>query len=427
MSDLEETEQPTLVPVLATDDLYDDPGEDWDGTATRTALSSGVEAAGLVPGTDLDAQVLNDLIGRIGQGLATILDSAAVNWTLPAEATGVSFAGFGNGLFAGPIVIPVANYSGYRRDVLGVYNDGGLYYSVDGRAWTNPGGIGFSGTGANGGLTAGGAEITGEGWNTWIVAYATESTTWKFRASGNVGASWFALGQLPSGIEGAAAHVMGYFDAAPDDGLSNSKFYFWCARSQLFYRSMEDLFSADTTDWTQITTSGFWTGAPPPSPTCFASAPAECAIGIAGSPYVISSSDGTTWAASGTGLSGSVSHLHWASAHNLWLAFTTDGKLWSAPAGMASWTERIALGTTPFALGSLGRVVVMTRAGMTLVSRDLTNVMRIPPDPSDDEWEFLLSFNGGLWMAKYDAAEDTTFELAMSQILPSALRKVKAW
>src|SRR5687768_17168916 len=72
--------QPLHVPILSSDgENYTAPGEGWDGSPTREPLSSGAEATGIAPDDDFFAQLYNDHIGRLGQGLATVIDSPALN------------------------------------------------------------------------------------------------------------------------------------------------------------------------------------------------------------------------------------------------------------------------------------------------------------------------------------------------------------
>lgn len=430
MSDLDELEQPLAIPRLGTDGTYDDPGEDWDGTETRTALSAGAEAAGLLPNTFLCGQLVNDQCGRLGDGLASIMDVAAVNWTEPRIAfeNYPIFSGAGNGLFGGPKVLPVSQHSTVqRRDWLGLLTESGLDASRDGYRWTNFGDMGFSGApgGAapalgHGGLAAGASDSV-----MWIVAFADETNTFKFRASGDLAVSFDPVGQLPAGAEGDETHVMGYFgDRA-----------FWCARSQLYYRTAAELVAGATTDWTRIITSGFWTGAPPSSPRCFATSPTECAIGIFGGPSVIRSADGVTWAAAGSGLSNAaIVDLHWCAARSIWIATTSAGDLYTAPAGMSAWT---ALSTYPPDIartGSLGRSVFALGGAWLYVTRDLENWARLSPEATPgnvNDWEFILPFNGAVWIAHQSpdagVTGDETLESAQSLVLPSALRKVHAF
>src|SRR5688572_24321252 len=120
MSDLDHIDaatQPLTIPVLGSQDgEYDAPGTDWDATPVRAALSGGAEAAGLAPNTDLDAQVLNDLVGRLGAGLASVIDAAALTWDPVVLAPTSVFGGdplIGQG---GPFVAPYSLGDDFRQE-----------------------------------------------------------------------------------------------------------------------------------------------------------------------------------------------------------------------------------------------------------------------------------------------------------------------
>lgn len=94
------------VPVIATDDLINDPGYTWDGTPTKVAIPDNQIAAGFLPGEAPAAQQLSWLFNRWGQFLE-YLDSieiqnvgSSASIAASGDFHGVAWDGFGRRLWA---------------------------------------------------------------------------------------------------------------------------------------------------------------------------------------------------------------------------------------------------------------------------------------------------------------------------------------
>lgn len=428
MGDLSRDEakiQPTLVPILSTPHSeYDAPGEAWNDAGTRAELSDGEEAIGLVPNTPLPAEVANDLLGRLGQGVATTLDFAAVNGWADTLAANTGEPNDNHwGTRAAVVVGPFGYYGGVYQELLLQFNPAKLFYSYDGHRWVDAGVHGLSGTPT--GFAVGHSVISSANYVSILGWDNTASGV--MRVSHNVGASWADAGNLPASYS-AGGNVGGFFN--PDhSGVGR---FFVCGPSQLYYSDHDDL----SGEWTRITTSSLgWTGAPPPAPLCFASSPTECAIGIDGAPSVIHSSDGNTWAPSAlsTDPGDGVKALHWSASHEKWIALTaSNNRILTSSAGFGVWAERAQITdananviTDLVDVCSLGRTVVVSAGGRLWVSRDLDNWRALPLKFTDDginadEWTWLRVFNGRLWAGrKRQVSGDASLEYAMSFTLPS--------
>jgi hypothetical protein len=191
--------QPPTIPVLGTPTgTYTAPGEDWDGEPVRVPLDDAAEAVGLVPNTDFEIERFNDIAGRLGQALSTIVDMAAINLSPVEYAVGdaPSFSGMGNSLRTEPFVAPGMWYSGQEREILCAFNSTGLQTSKDGRLWESQGSVGFGE--ALDDATAGHYLFAGDNVDyVTIVAYSEEGDG-EFRASDNFGTSWYDAGFLPA-------------------------------------------------------------------------------------------------------------------------------------------------------------------------------------------------------------------------------------
>lgn len=70
--------RPADIPTWSTDENIDDPGSTWDGTPTKVAPGSGMQADGFVPDKDVGAQHLNWLLNLVGgwiEYFGSIIDS----------------------------------------------------------------------------------------------------------------------------------------------------------------------------------------------------------------------------------------------------------------------------------------------------------------------------------------------------------------
>lgn len=423
MSDLDHidaTTQPLTIPVLGSQDgEYDAPSTDWDGTPVRAALSSGAEAAGLAPDTDLDAQVLNDLAGRLGAGLASVIDRAILEWDPIATIDGQpnenhwGDPGIGQG---GAWSVPYLAGTPYAQDALYQFNAVKVFRSWDGRNWED--------LGAHGAPTQPRGLATGllaDGVTTGLVAW-NRNANGQIRASLDDGATWQDAGALPASFDSSTTH----------GGSFNGRFFI-CGRSQLYYQ--DDL--ETNVEWSRIITSGFWTGSPPAFTSCFAASPTECAFGINGEPSLIHSSDGATWAAAPlpTDPADGISALVWSTSHRLWIATTVTGRVLTAPAGFGAWTQRTFAPTAGSkAVCAHGRTVILGGFQGLWISRDLANWRRVPDvrltddGVNTDTWEHLLSFNGRIWCARRrQVSGNAGIEYTMSGVLPAEFRKIGAW
>lgn len=431
MSDLDHidaTRQPLTIPILGSQDgEYDAPSTDWDATPVRAALSGAAELAGVAPNTNLDAQVLNDLIGRLGAGLASVIDSAALKWDPVAN-----IAGQPNDNYWGPnpligagdaFVAPYIAADAFKQEALYHFNPARVFRSWDGRNWEDRGLHGLGSDPAPRGLCVG---LTNGGATSALVAWDS-SASGQIRVSTDGGGSWANGGTLPASFDGTTSFGAIFEERA-----------FICARSQLHYSDDLSL----NAEWARITTSGFWTGAPPNGPLCVASVDGVgIAFGVNGGPGLIHSEDGTTWAAASLPtVSDAVNALAWSRSHRLWVATSNTGgsALYTAPAGFGVWAER----TLPSGLSNiravacLGRAIVVAAQEGIWISRDFTNWRRIPDiryteDATyPDQWERLLVFNGRLWVSRrfYNAgAVKHQIEYSMSAPLPAEFGVLGAW
>lgn len=124
------------VPMVASDDVYDAPGEDWDGLHTKVAPSAGEIASGAVPNTPIDAEVRNWFDDKIARRLASIDLVEATNFPEPAPTTGYLTAagsGTGNVCEAAPGFEPGGILYSYQDTDEDVYrsDDGGYTWAVD--------------------------------------------------------------------------------------------------------------------------------------------------------------------------------------------------------------------------------------------------------------------------------------------------------
>lgn len=124
------------VPMVASDDVYSAPGEDWDGLPTKVAPSAGEIATGAVPNTPIDAEVRNWYDDKIARRLAAIDLVEATNFPEPAPTTGyltVAGSGTGNVCEAAPGFEAGGILYSYQPTDKDVYrsNDGGYTWAVD--------------------------------------------------------------------------------------------------------------------------------------------------------------------------------------------------------------------------------------------------------------------------------------------------------
>lgn len=428
MSDLDDRDdasnQPTAIPILgdAGADYPASPSA-WAGTPVRAPLSSGEEQAGLEPGQDLDAQVLNDLVGRLGWGLASVIDSAALTWDPVETSVGQpnqNHWGTDPRIGAGDVfVVPYGMNAGggYRQEMLIHFNPVKMFRSWDGKNWEDMGAHGVTGTprGFAAGLMADGETVAIVAWD--------NSAGGEIVLSNDYGSTWGDTG----------ADIAGTIDGSPSIGGCFNGRFFICNRSQLYYS--DDLSS---TDWTRISTSGFWTGAPPNSPVCFAASPNSCAFGINGGPSCIYSLDGDTWAALPlpTNPSDGIEALFWSSSHQLWIAVSSNGRIHTSPEDFSGWTERTKPNqvTAARAVVAQGRSVVMAGNEGLFITRDFENWRLLPEVRATDDgsypfqWERLLLLNGRIWASRRRTVSGQSgIEYAQSAPLPAEFRKLGRW
>lgn len=73
-------QRPPKVPTFATDDVFDEPGEAWDGTDTKGQPSNARLAEGFVPASRPPAQWFNWLFWSIGMALDYLLAESIARW-----------------------------------------------------------------------------------------------------------------------------------------------------------------------------------------------------------------------------------------------------------------------------------------------------------------------------------------------------------
>ncbi len=436
MSDLllDTTRQPTAIPVLASDGGdYTAPGEDWDGDPVAVALSAGDEAGGLTPNEGLDAETLNDLIGRLGAGLASIVDAPVLTWDRPQDNQGQPNDNHwsASGVSVGRVTVRVAPgwyYSGVSREVLIHPNITKMFLSYDGHNWTDAGAHGVTGGSAMRGVAVGHSVLSSVDYVT-IIAWQQDNNG-IVRATNNFGSSWYDAGTLGASMESGVRAIGGFFAG---------RFYI-VARSQLYYKAHA---AAMTGAWTRIDVSGIWNGAPPPNPSCVETSPTEIAIGVVSSPGVLHSTDGLTFTntALPSTASDGVGAMQWSESHQLWIITSDSGnRVFTAPAGFGAITERAQITdyqgtviTGLHAVASLGRTVVVAASDGLWVSRDLANWRLLDVVLTDDgvnldEWTWLQSLNGKLWAGRcIQVGGDSSLEYTMSRVLPAEFRKQGAW
>lgn len=413
--------QPLTLPVYGGGS-YVAPGEAWDGTPNRSPLGPSEELLGLFPNTKLPAEVINDFVGRLGHALSTIVDAASVNWTVPAKAIGdmPAFEGMGNGLFAGPFIIPAQTLVEWQGEVLGAVNSSGLWISRDGRRWTNPGAIGFA--------TQVECAVAGvQASFATIVAFALETGDYEFRYSTDLGNSWATAGNAPTPPSGDT--IMGYYGAA--------EIFYWASNDGTLAYS-DDIIG---NTWAVIDVSGVWTTG---SPVKFAANDEEILLALNADPWILrSSSDGLTFFAANTNLEidpSPVVDLIWSPSRAKWYLRRADGSLWSASAGAFSWSAEEIPGSTGGELGehhamvSHGRCLTMAAGDGLWVSRDVGRWVHMTPigdtGASFAYWEWLLPFNGAIWAGHRATKADgygITFEHSFSGTLAPELMRIAPW
>lgn len=404
--------QPTTIPIIGSaDGVYDTPGEDWDGAPVRVPLDDAAEEVGYAPDQDLAGDNLNDQFGRLGQGLASIIDCAAISPTPREDSSAPSFSGVGNAHF-GTALLPIGLNSGtYRRDALITLNSSGPYITYDGRNWTAQTGLGFAGAPSTIGA---GLHSNGQPMAVVFAKETGQPTEFLFKSTNNGGGSWVAAGHLPAS-ETVVAPIIGVFK-----GESR---WVYVDRGKVYYS--DDLADAE---WT----GGAVAFGASVNPTKFASSATECAFAIAGGNRVMRSDDGVTFAAANTGLpAGSVQDLAWSESHGLWFAAHSNGQIYSAPAGMATWTSRIATLGAVVRVIPFGRAIVHTVDDTIRVSRDLSHWYTLAPladgAGAETEWRRGFVLNGQWWVGQVGATSThTTVMSAMA--LPSEINAlIGAW
>lgn len=428
MSDLlrDLRKQPVNIPILGTEDgVYDAPGEDWDADPVRVAPSDGEEEVGFIPATRITPETINSIVGRIGEGLASVIDSPALTWSMPAKTrTSIpAFEGMGNGLFCGPLVVPAQYNTVYGGEAIVAVNATGLYMTMDGWGWVLMGALGFGVQ-----ATAIAAVVLDTDPETVrLVAFSLEGGDDEFRYSDDFGVNWSAGGAAPSAVA-AGNLVMGAFGGR----------MLLAAEGQIFFS--DDVEAGTWSD--AIDPSGYWTTG---EPQAFAATATEALIAIDGTPSIIRTADGFTWAAANSGLDADLTIIQivWSESHGLWIALDNSGKIWTAPAGAASWADRgtisHSLGTgdamgTIFTLAVHGRTIVVSHAEALWASRDFTRWARLIPVAEDSAgeawWPWILPFNGALWAAHRTtktSGSGVTFEHSLSGVLAPELARVVPW
>lgn len=422
MSDLERdlAVQPLTIPVLSVaGDTYTAPGEDWDGTDTRAPLSSGEEEAGLVPATRLPAEVLNDLFGRLGEAVASVIDSPALTWRIPLranEATDPTFAGGGNALFA-LCVAPADTAGNMGGEVAVCLNSDGMWVAADGHTWEQREPLGFSGPPAVEGMTAGVQNDEGR-----VVVFAREAGDNEFVYTPDLGFTIVSAGTAPGSVAAGNVRMCFFRDT-----------FFLTAEAQIMYHTDVSL----DTNWTDIDMTG--TGWTANQPNAFVATPDEALIAIDGAPYIMRSENGTTWAAANSGLPASgITALAWSASRQRWFARNALGELWSAPLGVGAWSqeETPAIGPGSVALGlihgiaSLGRTLILAAGADLYASRDLERWMRIPVAPLQPMavnlfWKYLLPINGRVMAWKLD--DSAILMSTASSVLAPELQRIAGW
>ncbi len=324
--------QPSRSLLWATDASYPAGSDPWSSGPTKVALTTGEIAAGFVPNTQVPAEKINDLFSLLTSYVDSIADAPALTWDRLANTKDTGQPNGNNWNETGiPIgsrfvgIAPGVLYSNVDAEVLVQLDSTLLFYSEDGYTWVSKGANGILG-GNPRGLAIG---VRPDGNTISIVAW-DQSNNGVVRATDNLGTSWYTAGSLAASFEGNVS----FGGAHPTTGR-----FFICSRSQLYYQ--DDL--ASNTPWTRIDTASLgWNGAPPQSPTCFETSPTESVIGISGLPSCIHSSDGDTWAASSFAANpgDGIKAIHWSASHEKWIALSyNNGRILTAPAGFASWTE----------------------------------------------------------------------------------------
>jgi hypothetical protein len=430
--------QPTTIPVLSTEDgTYTAPGEAWDGEPVRAPLSDGEEEAGLVPGTGLGAEVINDLLGRLGHAIAAVADSAALTWD--PRAITADFPGSYTAVPYGGNYVAKADgirYSNRDGEVLLALSSTNTYLTLDGVAWED---MGVHGVSRARGPAVGNRDVAGVPYITTVVWQCQSGGAVKY--SDILGGTWASAGTLPTFVDpGTSATSQGF------GGAFNSR-WFAMVRSRLFYQDGADLAGATTWGEINVAALGFSHTGTITTPTCFETSPTECAIGVTGSPCIIHSADGTTFAAatySPTAADG-VAAMHWSESHGLWIILSnTNNRIFTAPAGFGSFTERPQITDDNgnvvsglYAVTSIGRTIIVAAGNGLWVSRGFGSWRRIPnvrlsADESGGsntlKWHWLRTLNGRAWAGRaavHSSASST--EYALSAVLPSEFARQGAF
>ncbi len=438
MSDLLRSlrKQPLALPIMGSEtEVYDDPGTDWDGEPVRVELTNGEQLQGFLPNTRITPEPIVWALGELGEGLASLLDSPALTWSSPLQTrtNAPDFSGVGQYL-VGPIVAP-GQYTGQNAEILLAINNAGCHRSRDGWEWNSQGTVGFA---SDVDTFAAGTIYNGANRDMLVVAFSYETGDYEFRKSADAGATWSAAGNAPAAVNtGAKLGFFGGFEHDLDDEQFTTPRIFLVAEGQVFYT---DEYSPTT--WTSINVSGFWTTG---DPTVIRATTAECLVGIDAAPYVARTADGASWAAANSGLTGTagVLDLVWSESHAAWIMLRDDGSIWTAPAGVGSWSLRgtptnsrtgtaLSGGT---ALAVHGRTIIVAIFNWLYASRDFTNWARLSPQAhagtgATEAWQFLLPFNGAIWAGHIAAQLDgsgSTFEHSMSGVLAPELARVTPW